>query len=36
MPILAAQVSFINRVNLFFLPGFLILVGAFIWSSRRA
>ena len=36
MPILDAQVSFINRVNLFFLPGFLILVGAFIWSSRRA
>lgn len=36
LPILDAQVSFINRVNLFFLPGFLILIGAFIWSSRRA
>lgn len=36
LPILDAQVSFINRVNLFFLPGFLILTGAFIWSSRRA
>lgn len=36
LPILDAQVSFINRVNLFFLPGFLILAGALIWSSRRA
>jgi hypothetical protein len=36
LPILDAQVSFINRVNLFFLPGFLILIGGFIWSSRRA
>jgi hypothetical protein len=36
LPILDAQVSFINRVNLFFLPAFLILTGAFIWSSRRA
>jgi hypothetical protein len=36
LPILDAQVSFINRVNLFFLPGFLILTGALIWSSRRA
>ncbi|MEO5914344.1 MAG: Gldg family protein [Luteolibacter sp.] len=36
LPILDAQVSFINRVNLFFLPGFLFLAGAFVWSSRRA
>ncbi len=36
LPILDAQVSFINRVNLFFLPAFLILIGAFVWSSRRA
>jgi hypothetical protein len=36
LPILDAQVSFINRVNLFFLPAFLILAGAFVWSSRRA
>ena len=35
MPILDAQVSFINRVNLFFLPAALILIGAFVWSSRR-
>ncbi len=36
LPILDAQVSFINRANLFFLPAFLILIGAFVWSSRRA
>jgi ABC-type uncharacterized transport system len=36
LPILEAQVSFINRVNLFFLPAFLIVIGAFVWSSRRA
>lgn len=36
LPLLDAQVSFINRVNLIFLPGFLLLVGGFIWSSRRA
>jgi hypothetical protein len=36
LPILDAQVSFINRVNLFFLPAGLILAGAFVWSSRRA
>lgn len=36
LPILDAQVSFINRVNLFFLPAFLLIVGAFVWSSRRA
>jgi hypothetical protein len=36
LPILEAQVSFINRVNLFFLPAFLVLAGALIWSSRRA
>jgi hypothetical protein len=36
LPILDAQVSFINRVNLFFLPAFLLLIGALVWSSRRA
>ncbi len=36
LPLLDAQVSFINRVNLFFLPAFLLIVGAFVWSSRRA
>lgn len=36
LPLLQAQVSFINRVNLFFLPALLFLAGAFVWSSRRA
>lgn len=36
LPILDAQVSFINRVNLFFLPAFLLVIGGFVWSSRRA
>ncbi len=36
LPLLDAQVSFINRVNLFFLPAFLIVMGIFVWSSRRA
>ena len=36
LPILDAQVSFINRVNLFFLPAFLVLIGALVWTSRRA
>ena len=36
LPLLDAQVSFINRANLFFLPAFLLLSGLFIWSSRRA
>jgi len=35
LPLLDAQVSFINRVNLFFLPAFFALIGAFVWSSRR-
>ena len=35
LPILDAQVSFINRINLFFLPAFILLIGAFIWSSRQ-
>ncbi|GAA5125527.1 Gldg family protein [Luteolibacter yonseiensis] len=36
LPLLEAQVSFINRVNLFFLPALLAIIGAFVWSSRRA
>lgn len=35
LPLLDAQVSFINRINLFFIPAFLIVIGAFVWSSRR-
>ena len=36
LPLLDAQVTFINRVNLFFLPAFVLVLAAFIWSSRRA
>lgn len=36
LPLLDAQVSFINRVNLFFLPGIALLIAGFVWSSRRA
>jgi hypothetical protein len=35
LPLLDAQVSFINRINLFFIPAFLLVIGAFVWSSRR-
>jgi len=36
LPLLDSQLSFINRVNLFFLPAFAFLIGAIVWSSRRA
>ncbi len=36
LPLLDAQVSFINRVNLFFMPAFLLVIAAFVWTSRRA
>jgi hypothetical protein len=36
LPLLESQVSFINRVNLMFMPAFALLIGAIIWSSRRA
>lgn len=35
LPLLDAQVSFLNRVNLFFIPVFFVLIGAFVWNSRR-
>ena len=35
LPLLDVEVAFINRVNLFFLPGALLLVGVFVWNSRR-
>ena len=35
LPLLKPQVSFINRVNLLFLPGFAVLIGGIVWSSRR-
>jgi hypothetical protein len=36
LPLLDSQLSFINRVNLFFLPAFALIIGAIVWSSRRA
>lgn len=36
LPLLEAQVSFINRINLFFIPAAFLLIGAYVWSSRRA
>ncbi len=36
LPLLDSQISFINRVNLFFLPALAFLIGAIVWSTRRA
>jgi len=36
LPLLQAQMSFINRCNLIFMPLVLLVMGGFIWSSRRA
>ncbi len=36
LPLYQAQASFINRINLIFIPAALFLIGAFVWSSRRA
>jgi hypothetical protein len=36
LPLLDSQLSFINRINLFFLPAFALAIGALVWSSRRA
>ncbi len=36
LPLLEAQVSFINRVNLFILPALFLIIGGFVWASRRA
>lgn len=36
LPILDTQVQFINRANLFFIPAAFLIIGAFVWSSRRA
>ncbi len=36
LPLLQAQASFINRCNLLFMPLLLLILGAFVWSSRRA
>lgn len=36
LPLLDAQVSFINRLNLFFAPAAFLLLGGFVYSSRRS
>jgi hypothetical protein len=36
LPLLDSQLAFINRVNLFFLPAFALMIGLIVWSSRRA
>ncbi len=36
LPLLQAQASFINRCNIIFMPLILLIIGSFIWSSRRA
>lgn len=36
MPLLDAQVSFINRLNLFFAPAAFLLIGGLVFSSRRS
>ncbi|MFD2255186.1 Gldg family protein [Luteolibacter algae] len=36
MPLLDAQVSFINRLNLFFAPLAFLLIGGLVFSSRRS
>lgn len=36
LPLLDPQISFINRVNLFFLPALFVVLGLMVWSSRRA
>jgi len=34
--LIGTQVSFINKLNLFFIPGFLLLIALFVWNTRRA
>jgi hypothetical protein len=36
LPLLDSQLSFINRINLFFLPALIFLTGIIVWSARRA
>lgn len=36
LPLLTSQASFINRINLFFLPAAILLICLFIWNARRA
>ncbi|MES2996612.1 MAG: Gldg family protein [Verrucomicrobiota bacterium] len=36
LPLYQAQITFINRANLFFLPAALLIIGGIVWSVRRA
>ncbi|GAA5483382.1 Gldg family protein [Haloferula sargassicola] len=36
LPLLPPQVTFINRVNLIALPALILVIGGFVWSSRRS
>lgn len=36
LPLLPPQITFVNRVNLIFLPAFLLILGAMTWAGRRA
>jgi hypothetical protein len=36
LPLLPPQASFINRINLVFLPLLMLLIAMFIWNARRA
>lgn len=36
MPLLEAQVAFINRINLFFFPAGFVALGLLVWNARRA
>ncbi|MBB5350103.1 hypothetical protein HNR46_000324 [Haloferula luteola] len=36
LPLLPPQVTFINRINLLLMPALILVIGAFIWSSRRS
>jgi len=35
LPLLSPQISFINRINLFFLPLLALIIAAAVWHSRR-
>ncbi|MCH7225191.1 hypothetical protein [Haloferula sp. A504] len=36
LPLLEPQITYINRLNLVILPALLLLIGASVWSARRA
>jgi len=35
LPLLTTQASFINRINLFYLPAAVLLLSLFVWNARR-